>query len=200
MKTLSLAAAIAAVAAQAAAAQTAPAVQLLGGNAVPGVCLLSREAVFANAKVGQAATARLRELTEAAQAELAADRQPIDDEVKALQAQRASLKPAELQQREQALGRKLQAVQKTAQQRSQELELTREKALAQIADQAQPVIAAAYKARSCGLILNRDAVMGGNMSGDLTAEVVKGLDAKITTITFDRASLPAPAQAAPAQH
>jgi Skp family chaperone for outer membrane proteins len=182
-----------ALAAGAAQAQTAaaPATQPLGGPAIPGLCLLSREAVFANAKVGLAATARLRELAQAAEAELAADRKPVEDEAKALQAQQASLKPAELQQRQQALGQKLGAVQQKAQQRSQELELTRQKALAQIAEEAQPAVAAAYKARKCGLLVNRDAVFGGNMSGDLTAEVVKGLDATVTTITFDRATLPA---------
>lgn len=177
----------------------APAAQPLGGNAVPGVCLLSREAVFATAKVGQAATARLRELTRQAETELAGERKPIEDDAKALAAQRASLKPAELQPREQALAQRFQAVQQKAQQRSRELELTREKALAQIAEQAQPVIAAAYKAKTCGLLVNRDAVLGGNLSGDLTADVVKGLDARITAITFDRASLPAPDQTA-AQH
>lgn len=190
---LILLAAVAALA-QPAAAQTsaapAPAAQPLGGPAVPGVCLLSREAVFTNAKVGLAATGRLRELAQTAETELAVDRKPLEDEAKALEAQRASLKPAELQQRQQALGAKLQPVQLKAQQRQQQLELTRQKALAEISEQAQPVIAAVYKARGCGLLFNRDAVMGGNMAGDLTADVVKGLDAKLTTITFDLASLP----------
>ena len=54
----------------------------------------------------------------------------------------------------------------------------------------QPILAPIYKAHGCGLLLNRNAVMGGNMDGDLTAEVVKALDAKITTMTFDREVLP----------
>ncbi len=45
----------------------APAAQPLGGPVVPGVCLLSREAVFANAAVGKAASARLAELASIAQ-------------------------------------------------------------------------------------------------------------------------------------
>jgi len=172
-------------------AQTRPAAEPLGGSAIAGICLLSREAVLTNAKIGKAATARLQQLAQQAQAEVAAGRKPIQDDWAALQAQRATLKPADLAQRQQALAQRDQAIAQTAQQRSRELELTRQKAMTQIADDAQPVIATAYKARNCGLLVSRDVVLGGNMTGDLTADVVKGLDSRITTISFDRATLPA---------
>jgi hypothetical protein len=55
------------------------------------------------------------------------------------------------------------------------------------------VIAAAYKARGCGLLFDRNSILGGNMAGDITAAVIQGLDAKITTITFEREVLPAQA-------
>jgi Skp family chaperone for outer membrane proteins len=178
---------------------TAPAAQPLGGPAVPGVCLLSQQAVLANAKIGQAATARLKQIADAADAEIAAARTPIEADAKALQSQAAGLKPAELQTRQQALAARVQTLQQTAEQRRREIELTREKAVAEIAGDAQPVIAAVYKAHACGLLVDRNSVLGGNMSGDLTPDVVKGLDAKITTITFERAALPAQtAAAAPA--
>ena len=60
-----------------------------------------------------------------------------------------------------------------------------------IAEMAQPVIANVYKSRGCGLLLDRNAVLGGNMSNDLTAAVVQGLDASVTTISFERENLPA---------
>lgn len=37
---------------------------------------------------------------------------------------------------------------------------------------------------------SRNAVLGGNFSNDLTAPIVQALDAKISTITFDRETLP----------
>lgn len=43
-----------------------PAAQPLGGPVIPGVCLLFREAIFANAAVGKAASTRLQELTRTA--------------------------------------------------------------------------------------------------------------------------------------
>lgn len=170
-------------------AQT-PAVQPLGGPAIPGVCLLSQQAVLANAKVGVAATARLKQIADAADAEIAAARAPIEADAKTLEAQASSLKPADLQVRRQTLAGRAQGLQQTADQRRREIELTREKAVAQIAGEAQPVITAAYKAHGCGLLVDRNSILGGNMSGDITPDVVAGLDAKITAITFERASLP----------
>jgi Skp family chaperone for outer membrane proteins len=174
----------------AAVAQPAPQSEPLGGPQVAGVCLLSQQAVLANAKVGVAATARLKQIAEATDAELVAQRQPLEAEAKTLQAQQASLKPADFEARRQSLGTRAQALEQTAEERRRELDATREKAVTRIAAEAQPVIAQVYKAHGCGLLVDRNSVLGGNMSGDLTAAVVLGLDAKITTITFEREILP----------
>ena len=168
----------------------------LGGPALPGVCLLSQQAVLTNAKVGVAATVRLKQIADQVQAEVNAARTPLLSEAQTLQAQKASLKPADFQARQQSLATRAQALEQTVAQRQREIEATRRKALDRIANEAQPVIAAAYKARGCGLLFDRNAVLGGNLAGDLTPAVVQGLDARITTITFEREVLPP--QAAPA--
>jgi hypothetical protein len=62
---------------------------------------------------------------------------------------------------------------------------------------AQPVVASVYQQKGCGLLLDRGVVLGGNMANDLTPAVVQGLDAKMSTISFDLERLPAQA-AAPA--
>lgn len=158
----------------------------LGGNPVTGICLLSREAIFANAKAGIAASTRLKQISDAAQAEVDAERKPVEAEVKAFQVDAAKMTPAQRQTREQALSAKLQPIQAKAQQRSREIEATRTKAMDRIATEAQPVIAQVYKARNCGLLLDRNSVLGGNLTNDLTPGVVQGLDAKLSTITFER--------------
>ncbi|WEK02138.1 MAG: OmpH family outer membrane protein [Candidatus Sphingomonas phytovorans] len=173
------------------AAPSAPAAQPLGGATIPGLCLLSREAIFANAAVGKVATTRLQQLAQDAQAEVDAERKPLDTEIQAFQAEAAKLTPAQRTQREQALQPRLQAVQAKTQQRSREIEATREKAMATIASDAQPVIAQVYTQHKCGLLVDRNTVLGGNMTNDITPDVVKGLDAKVTTITFNREALPA---------
>ncbi|HUB89719.1 MAG TPA: OmpH family outer membrane protein [Dyella sp.] len=163
----------------------------LGGPAISGVCYLSREAIFANAKVGKAASERLRQLAEQAQSAIEAERKPIDADVQTYRSQAASLSADQRQSREQVLGQRMQKVQEDQNQRSRELEATRVKALGQIAQYAQPVIADAYRSKNCGLLLDRNAVLGGNMANDLTPLVVQGLDAKITTISFNLEQLPA---------
>jgi Skp family chaperone for outer membrane proteins len=66
----------------------------LGGPAIAGVCLISQPAVFSNSKAGQAASARLKQLSDQAQAEIDAERAPIEADAKAIDAD-AKLKPAD---------------------------------------------------------------------------------------------------------
>jgi len=172
-----------------------PARQPLGGPVVPGVCLLSREAIFANAAVGKAASARLAELTRAAQSEIDAQRTPLEAEARALESQPDN---AENRQRREALAANWQELQRQAAHSSREIDATRAKALERIANEAQPVIAQVYGQKQCGLLFNRGAALGGNFANDLTADVVRGLDARIQTITFERERLPQQQPGAPA--
>ena len=166
-----------------AAAQPAAPAPALGGPAIPGVCLLSREAVFANAVVGKAASARIAELTRNAQADVDRQRVPLETEAQAIAALGQDAKAKE---RRDALAARWQVLQREAADGSREIEVLRAKALARVADEAQPVIAKAYAARKCGLLFDRGAALGGNFANDLTADVVTALDAKITTISIER--------------
>lgn len=172
--------------ASAASAQTAPSAPL-GGPLVAGVCLLSREAVFSNAAVGRAATAQLTELSAAAQAEIAAERAPLEAEARALQGLPET--PENLA-RAQAFAQRWQAMQQKAEHTTREIEATRQAVLARISTEAQPVITEVYRSKNCGLLFDRNAVMGGNLGNDLTAGVVEGLDRRISTIDVQRERLP----------
>lgn len=170
-----------------------PAANALGGNPVPGVCMLSREVVFAQSKVGQAASERLKQLATQQQTLLENQRKPLDTDLQAFQQKAASLSEAQRQQQGQALQQRMQAYQTQVNQLAERIQLTRAKVLQQISERAQPVIAEAYASHRCGLLLNRDAVLGGNTANDLTSEVVRGLDGKISTLTFNLEPAPAPA-------
>lgn len=172
------------------AAPAAPQSQPLGGPLIPGVCLLSREAVFANAAAGRAASARLQEITVAAQAELDAVRTPLEAEAQAFETQAASLPEAQRNERQQALLQRIEALQQQAAHNGREIEATRAAALGRIANEAQPVIAQVYASKNCGLLFDRASALGGNFGNDLTADVVAGLDARLPSITFDRERLP----------
>lgn len=192
-RTLSALAALvlAGVPAAAAYAQSSDNSPPLGGPVVSGVCFLSREAIFANAKVGKAASARLKQLADQAQGEIEAERKPVDADVQSYRAQAASLSADQRQSREQALSQRMQKVQADQALRGRQLEATRVKALGQIAQYAQSVITDTYRSKSCGVLLDRNAVLGGNMANDLTPLVVQGLDAKVTTMSFNLEQPPA---------
>ena len=165
-----------------ASAQSGPDSQPLGGPVVPGVCLLSREAIFANAAVDRAASARLAELASAAQAEIDRQRLALEAEIGALESQADS--PART-----ALAQRWQVLQGQASHDSAEIDATRAKVLERIATEAQPVIAQAYTAKNCGLLFDRNSALGGNFANDLTGDVVGLLDARIQTLNIERETL-----------
>lgn len=182
---------IATVAFSAVPVSSAQAAESLGGTPVSGVCLLSREAVFAQAKVGEAASKRLVELAGQARSQLESKRTPLDTDIKNFQEKESSLSEAQRKQQGAALQGRMQAFQTQATELNQRIQLTRTKIMQQIGQDAEPIVASSYKSHKCGLLLNRDMVLAGNMSNDLTSDVVQGLDRKITTISFNLEPLPA---------
>lgn len=169
----------------------AHAAEQLGGSPVAGVCMLSREAVFAQSKVGKAASERLGMLAEQARSQLDTQRKPIEMDIQSFQQKSASLSEAQRKQQGEALQQRMQTFKNQADELNQRIQLTRAKAMQQIGTDAESIIASSYKSHRCGLLLNRDAVLGGNSTNDLTADVVHGLDSKVTTISFSLEPLPA---------
>ncbi|MDB5479899.1 MAG: outer membrane protein [Caulobacteraceae bacterium] len=169
------------------AAATAPAVAASAskGPLVPGVCLLSQETLIARSKVGQAATARLRELAGQIQANLNAEKNRLEARGKALNEKRATLTPLQIQAQSQALNQRAQALQAEAGERSAQIDATKSRAFSRVIQSAQPYITQAYAAHGCGLLFAREAVLSGNLGNDLTDEVLAAFDAKGTPITFD---------------
>ena len=157
----------------------------LNGPLVPGVCLLSQEDLIERSQVGQAATARLRTLTQDVQTALDAEKARLERKGNALGDQRAALPPAQFQAQATALNQRAQALQAEAGERSRQVDATRAKALNHILQDAQPFIAQAFTAHGCGLLISRGTVIGGNLANDLTPEVLTALDAKVTPTPFD---------------
>ncbi|HET6806525.1 MAG TPA: OmpH family outer membrane protein [Frateuria sp.] len=166
----------------------------LGGTAVPGVCMLSREAVFAQSKVGQAASQRLGQLAQQARTQLDNQRKPLDADLQSFQQKAGSLSESDRKSQGQALQQRMQAYRSEAGELDQRIQLTRGKAMQRIGQDAEPIVASVYKNHHCGLLLDRDSVLGGNLTNDLTSDVVQGLDRKVTTISFNLEPLPANAK------
>jgi Skp family chaperone for outer membrane proteins len=155
------------------------------GPLIPGVCLLSQESLITRSKVGQAATARLRELAGQVQSNLNAEKTRLEARGKALNDKRATLTPLQIQAQSQALNQRAQALQAEAGERSAQIDATKSRAFSRVIQAAQPYITQAYAAHGCGLLFAREAVLTGNLGNDVTDEVLAALDAKATPVTFD---------------
>ena len=166
------------------------------GPAIANVCVFSTEEAIGQSAVGKYVGSRLQQIQAQVQAELQGDATPLQTDVKAYQAQAATLTPDARQQREQGLAQREQALQQKAALRQKELEATQQKALGRIAGEIQPIANTTIRARNCGLVINGQAVMAANPSMDVTPEVVRQLDAKITQFPFEREHLDTAAAAA----
>jgi len=162
----------------------------LGDKSVPGVCMLSRGAVMGQSKVGQAADRRLKQLVQQADSQLKAEQKPLSEAVQTFQKNAKSMDDATRQSKQKALQQRLQAFQQKKQKLNVRVRITRAKAMKRIGAAIDPIVANVYKQRSCGILLDRDTVLGGNNANDLTAAGIKGLNAKMSTISFNLAPYP----------
>ncbi len=180
-----------------AAAAAAPAVT--HGAAPAGVCIFSSQGAVATSTVGKYVDTRMKQIVGVVNAELNTERTSIENDAKALDTARATLSADVLEQRSAALQVRANAFQRKGQQRQREIEATEQKAYARVGTELDPAVRVAYQAKGCALLLDRQAVMLGNPSMDITPQVVTALNGKITQFTFDRERLDAaPAAAAPA--
>ncbi len=155
------------------------------GPLVAGVCLLSHEALVTRSKVGQGVIARLRDLENQIRTNINSENTRLDARIKALEEKRATLPPLQVQTQGQALMQRRQALQAQAQERGQQFDATKAKAINSVVEAAQPFVDQAYATHGCGLLFARETVFSGNFGNDLTDEVVAAFDAKGAPITFD---------------
>ena len=169
------------------------------GATLPGICVLSNEAAVYNSTVGKAMVARLSQLNSQAEAEVSAEQTGIQNEAKTLDAGKATMAPDQYQKTGQALQARVTALQRKAQVRQREMQLTQEKALQTFGSNMDPVVRQVFVQRSCSVLLNENALVYPAPGMDITPQVVQGLNAKIQSFPFDREHLDQPgAAAAPA--
>ncbi len=159
-----------------------PQTTTFGGPVLTGVCVLNQQAIFTTSKVGVFAGRQYKQMREAAQTAVNGEQAKITADEKALQAQK--LPQAQQQQRQQQLAKRYADTRTKAQADSQDLEATRKDVVTKIAAAAQPVIKQVYDQKKCGLLLARSSILAGNSAMDVTAAVIQGLDAKITSIAL----------------
>lgn len=177
-----------------AAASAAPAIT--HGPAINGMCVVSVENAIGASTVGKFVTTRLQQLVAQVNAELNAEKTSLDNDAKALDAQRATLDQTTLEQRYAALQVRGSALQRKAQLRDREVQATEQKALNRVGTEMEPMIRQAYQAKGCSILINRNSVVLANPATDITPQVITALNGKLTQFTFDRERLDQNASAA----
>nr|WP_293681544.1 OmpH family outer membrane protein [uncultured Phenylobacterium sp.] len=185
--------------APAAAPARPPAAPITQGAPIAGLCVFSDQEVLATSAVGRAVVARLQQIGQQANAELQTEQTTLQNDAKTLEGQRGTLDQSALERRAADLQVRDNALQRKAQQRQRELQLTEQQAVGRVMNELEPIVRDAYQKKGCALLINRQAlVLPANPTMDITGQVTTALNAKITTLTFDRARLDQPAPAAAA--
>jgi Skp family chaperone for outer membrane proteins len=177
----------------------APAAAPPTGPAIPGMCVLSQEAVVFTSTVGTYVATRLQQLNSAAQAEITSDTTTLQADEKAFEAARAGLSQEQLQQRAAALAGRERDLERTVSVRREEMNQTAQKAQARILSEASPIFQQAVRSHNCSIVLSGTGVLVAETSMDITPTVIAGLNAKITQFEFEREHLDQGAAAAPAR-
>ncbi|MFT3996464.1 MAG: OmpH family outer membrane protein [Asticcacaulis sp.] len=180
--------ATAALAQQPAAPAAAPAQPpaLKSGPPIAGLCLYSRDAVMANAAVAKATAQRLDQISQQAEAELEPESQALEKESTTLAAQEKTMAKDKFEPLAKAFVAKVKAYQDKAFIVGQELAGTERQANVLLAQAVQPAVQAVYEAKSCGLLVDRQAVLAANPAMDITGAVIDKLDTAKTAIDVKR--------------
>jgi outer membrane protein len=191
---------LAAAGAASAQAATAPQAALpRSGPPITGLCILSQQRAIGGSTVGKYVGDRMKQLEAQVTAELTPEGNSLNTDLKAYQAQAASLTPDARRAKEQALQQRVDGIQRKQQIRGRELEATRAKAVNRILTELNPIARSVYESRNCAMLLNEDAVLFANPAMDITDTVVAQLNAKIQSFAFERERMDqAAAAAAPA--
>ena len=172
-------------------AQPAAAGPLPQGPTILGLCVYSNASALGQSLVGKAYATRMQQLQAQAAAEVSGQQSQLQADEKALIAKRATLTQEQLAQQAQPLQAREQALNQTAEARTRDLRYTAARQQQRLGAVLEPLVRSAYEQHHCSVLLNGDTVMAANRDMDLTQEVATALNARMTTITFDREAAPA---------
>lgn len=147
------------------------------------IVIVNSEQLFAQSKVGQSIRTQIQSLAKKLQAEGKSKDEALKAEAKKLGEQRALLSEADFGKKVQAFEQKQQDTQRALQQKSQALQAGATKARGEIENAIRPIFADVMKAHGANILLDQSVVLAGGVDLDVTAEVLKALDAKLTTVT-----------------
>lgn len=154
------------------------------GAANPAVILIvNTEQIFSQAKVGISIRDQIQGMAKKLQAEDKRGQEAIEAEAKKLTEQRALLSQEDFKKKIEELQKKDEAHQRKMRQKGQELQLGANKARAEVEAAIRPIFQNIMEKNGATILLDQSVVLAGGVDLDVTAEVLKQLDAKLATVT-----------------
>ena len=169
-----------------AAAQAAPA-----PLPAPRIVVIDRNAILSNSKVGQDILRQLKADHDQDEKDLNSQAAGVRAQIKAFQQQSAILSAAVRQQKAQELENRQRALQELAQKKDALLQGGLYKARLDVAQAVGPILKQIMAQHGANLLLDKTVVIDSSLNVDITNEVIKRLDQKISTLKVQLVPPPA---------
>ncbi len=153
------------------------------------ILIVNTEAVFAQSKVGQSIRTQFQEQAKKLQAEGAKTETALQADAKKLSDERALLSPEDLQKKFQALQKREVEFQQSMQEKGQALQLGVQQANAKVEAALRPIFSDVMKERGGTVLFDQSVIVAGGPDLDISAEVLKRLNEKLTTIEVKPVSI-----------
>jgi len=160
------------------------------GPVIPGLCVYNNARLMAQSTAGQSVQQGMRRLSDEVVNELAPYGQSINAEIQALQQGRGTIPQDQFAQRSQAVQQRIAEAEQLEQTRTQELEYTLNQQRGAISRALDPILAAVYQERGCGILISGEAVYQANAQMDITDMVIQRLNAQLPSLSFNRMPVP----------
>lgn len=156
-----------------------------------GILFLDQQRVISDSKAGKSIDQQLNALAQQVAAEISQEDAAIKKETADLQASQESLSKEDFGKRYQALLARAQRFEQFKQIRRAELEQARNKAITELAEAWEPISDEIFKKKKGYVLLEKQAVLSADDRGDITEEVIRALDKKLTTVAVVKPDLQA---------
>lgn len=157
--------------------------------APPVILVINRNTLLSESKAGKDIAEQAIALRETITKELKDEFDAIKKDEESLLAQQTLLAPEVLRQRAEELQVRGQNFDVHQQVKNREFQASVQKASAEIAKVLEPILTDLITARSATLMLDQSQVMFASPDIDVTAEVMKSLDDKLTKVKVERVKI-----------
>lgn len=144
------------------------------------ILTLNTPMVFANSKVGQNLEGQIETLGKGLRAEITKAQTAMAEEGQKLEQQRGLLKEDDFNKKARAFGQKSADTKRKLEEKGQALQAGINKAQQEVQTALIPVLDQVVASNGGGVLLDKGVVLSGGK--DVTAEVIKALDGKMTSV------------------